>query len=116
MEIRENIQFSSYSSFTSFAADNTDKLFRYWIYKRLFTPLEQEKKYIDQSEYEDNHCVVAYIVNVIDLQNGDYLIGFLDADSVHDGCFRNIQYCKLSEIRLEWYEGDSNEYKEKDLE
>ena len=31
--------------------DTEVRVLRYWVYKRVFTPLEQEKKYVDQSEY-----------------------------------------------------------------
>ena len=96
-----------YRSFTEFANDNSKTIFRYWIYRRGFTPYEQEGKFLDESMFEDIHCRCAYIHDVIFLPDDDILIGFLDSDCANDPeAKNNIQYCKLSEIRLELYEGD----------
>lgn len=35
-----------YNSFFDFLKKNKDRIFRFWVYKRIFTPLEQEKKYV----------------------------------------------------------------------
>ena len=70
--------------------DTEVRVLRYWVYKRVFTPLEQEKKYVDQSEYEDSYCKKGIIRECVQLPDGDLLIGFQNY----------IEYYKLSEIRL----------------
>ena len=45
-----------YGDFFSFLERNKDRLFRFWVYKRMFTPLEQEMMYTDQDVYEDYHA------------------------------------------------------------
>lgn len=105
----------TYNSFPDFCRQNKNIPFRYWIYRRIFTPYEQDKKYADDSFYEDSYCKVAYINSCIDLGNGDYLIGFEDTEAFHDKEMkRSIEFCKLSEIRLEWYEHDQEWYSEEE--
>ena len=95
-------------NFSEFARRHSSDIFRYWIYRRMYTPLEQEEKDIDDGFFEDIYCKRAYIQEIIPLPDGDILIGFLDEDTIDDKCSKNVQYCKLSEIRLELYEGDKH--------
>ena len=95
-----------HKSFGEFMADNQYCIYRYWIYRRGFTPYEQDNKFMDESMFEDETCRVAYIKECIDLPDGDILLGLLDADLINNEGIISIQYCKLSEIRLEFYEGD----------
>ena len=79
-----------------------DRVFRMWIFKRMFTPYEQEEKFSDESVYEDDTCKFVMIKEIIELADGDYLIGFQDVDS--DNLY--LEYYKLSEIRLDYYQND----------
>lgn len=103
---------NNYIDFQNFALNNSDIIFRYLIYRRMFTPYEQENKFFDDGYYEDIHYNFGYIKECVPLPDGDILIGFLTTDpdfedrEVGD---RSIQFCKLSEIRLECYEGDQRE-------
>lgn len=102
-----NIETKAYRQFSDFVHDNYDKIFRYWIYRRGFTPYEQNEMFADDSMFEDSYCQTAYIRECIELPDGDILIGFLDAESaIRPVPKTDIQYCKLSEIRLEFYEID----------
>lgn len=87
----------------TFMLDNSDNTFFVLVYKRIFTPYENEKKFMDESIYEESFD--AKLVESISLGNGDYLLGFrrifdsdLDADDEKVADF--IDYYKLSEIRL----------------
>lgn len=105
-----------HSDFSQFVVYNKNTKFRYWIYRRMFTPYEQEGLFSDESMFEDIHCRLAYIHTVIILPDNDILIGFLDADFADDPeAKNNIQFCKLSEIRLEIYEGDQEEEEDGEL-
>ena len=54
--------------------DNGDRLFRYRVYRRMFTPYEQEKKYMDQSDFESDYHQFGYIEEAIDLGNGEWYL------------------------------------------
>lgn len=102
-----------YDNIAQFINDKQSDIFRYWIYRKIYTPFEQDKKYMDESIYEDDTCRCAYIRECIKLPDGDVLLGFEDAECFNDKDLkRDIQYCKLSEIRLEWYEGDQEEFED----
>lgn len=79
-----------------------DRVFRMWIFKRMFTPYEQDEKFSDESIYEDDTCKFVMIKELIELADGDYLIGFQDVD--RDDLY--IEYYKLSEIRLDYCQSD----------
>lgn len=83
--------------------DTDGRVFMYWVYKRMFTPLEQEKKYIDESQFEDAEANRGVITECVELPDGDLLLGFQNVDEDGEpttGIFRMIGYYKLSEIRL----------------
>ena len=102
-----------YGSFFEFLQKNKDRLFRFWVYKRLFTPLEQEKKYIDECVYEDTHAHTGIIRESIVLPDNDLLLGFYIpcCDTVdEEDEYKHIDYYKLSEIRMEYRPVDMEEF------
>lgn len=90
----------SYGDFETFVHDNNSTVFRYWIYKRMFTPLEQESKYIDQDEFVSSYAETGRIAELIALPDGDYLIGFVEDPDDESDTNEYIEYYKLSEIHL----------------
>ena len=104
---------AAYDSFFEFMEKNKDRLFRFLVYKRIFTPLEQEQKYMDQGEFEDYHAHTGIIKEAIILPDNDLLLGFYiisdtTADEIDE--YRHLQYYKLSEIRMEYRPVDMEEY------
>lgn len=91
-----------YGDFETFVSDMSERIFRYWVYRRMFTPLETEKKYIDQDYFEDSYCKHGVMKECIKLADNDYLIGFQDiiVDDRSITYLDGISYYKLSEIRL----------------
>ena len=79
-----------------------ERVFRMWVFKKMFTPYEQDKKFSDESVYEDDVCKYVMIKELIELPDGDLFIGFQDADN--DNLY--LEYYKLSEIRLDYYPSD----------
>ena len=79
-----------------------ERVFRMWVFKKMFTPYEQDEKFSDESVYVDDTCKCVMIKEMIELPDGDLLIGFQDADS--DNLY--LEYYKLSEIRLDYYPSD----------
>ena len=79
-----------------------ERVFRMWIFKKMFTPYEQDEKFLDESVYVDDTCKFVMIKELIELPDGDLLIGFQDTDN--DNLY--LEYYKLSEIRLDYCQSD----------
>ena len=87
------------TDFETWLLDYGDRLYRYLVYKRMFTPE-------DESEYEDNHYGLCQIAEAIEL-SGDWLLGLRTIGE--DGeIYGMIHYYKLSEIRLAFFENDQH--------
>lgn len=96
------------TDFETWLSDNQDRVFRYWVYKRMFTPEEQASQYIDQSIYEDPECEHGRIAEAVELPDGDILLGFCGVDMPEDSsAFGYIDYHKLSEISLAYAPRDN---------
>ncbi len=97
----------------AFFHQNKDRIYRFYVYKRIFTPRELEMKYIDQSEFASNMARFGLIREAIILPDKDVLLGIAEiTDSVDDirEEYRHLEYFKLSEIRLEYYPDDAAEF------
>lgn len=89
------------TNFETWLLDESDtRIFRYCIYRRVYTPLEQEKKYIDESVFEDGgRDTMAKIEEAIDMGNGNWMLGMREI--YEDGSIaHNLKYVMLNEIRL----------------
>jgi len=108
---------TTYDSFVDFIRKNSDRVFRYWVYKKLFTPYEQEKRFMDESQYEDDYANFGVVSELIPLPENDFLLGIaqvfenladLEEDHAH------IDYYKLSEIRLAYYPNEQEDFENAD--
>lgn len=97
------MQHNSFAEYLKSLPPNT--IFRLWEYKRMFTPYEQEQKFIDESPYVDDECDHIRILDVIALPDGDLLLATTGA--YDDGTY--ISYYKLSEISLAKSDKDMEE-------
>jgi hypothetical protein len=95
------------TDFLTFVLDNSDNMFRYWVKKTTFTPLEQYERYSDQSLYENDECYYAYINDAIELPDGDILLELRDWECSRED--ENYTYYKLSEIHLGRISSDNDE-------
>lgn len=86
-------------------SDNSDRIYRFVVYKKLFTPYEQEHKFMDESQFEDTHYRFGFIEEAIELGHGEWLLGFRE---IIDGEVYDINYFKLSDIQLSYFEQDQN--------
>ena len=67
---------SIYGDFETFLLDNDNRIYSYLVYKRMFTPYEQQQAFSDESQFEDGaHFTTAMIREAIPLGNGDWLLG-----------------------------------------
>lgn len=73
---KEMNKIATYNSVFEFLEKNKDRIFRFWVYKRIFTPLEMEQKYIDQGEFEECRAKLGIIREIIILPDDDLLLGF----------------------------------------
>lgn len=105
---------SVYDDIWKFFQATEERIFRFWVYRRLFTPLEQEKKYMDQSQYEETHAHFGIVREVIPLPDGDVLLGFAqlydDFADLSNEESQSLEYYRLSEIRLAYYLNDVREF------
>lgn len=97
--------------------DESERIYRFLVYRRLFTPYEQQQAFIDESQFESDYYSFGIIVEAMDLSVGDWLLGFRE---VVDGELSDeIVYYRLSEIRLSYREEDKyllNEFSEIEME
>lgn len=100
------------TDFETWFHDHGDRIYRYWIYKRMFTPEEMDKKWTDQSCYENVECFYGIIKEAIELPDGDILLGFVDP--IDNPAEKTICYYKLSQIDLSYVPEDRNEFVEDD--
>ena len=89
-----------------------ERVFRMWVFKKMFTPYEQDKKFSDESVYVDDICKYVMIKELIELPDGDLLIGFQDADSN----IEYLEYLKLSEIRLDYRPEDKERLEDEEYD
>lgn len=87
--------------------DYGDRIYRYLVYRKMFTPYECEQKYCDETEYENGgHYTLCFIEEAIDLGNSNWMLGMRD---IYDGELSDtIKYVRLDEIRLEYFECDQD--------
>lgn len=86
--------------------DNEGRIYSYLVYKKLFTPYEQEHTFMDESQFEDIQYRTALIEEAIELGNGDWLIGFREI--IDDEVCGIIHYHRLSDIQIALFEQDQN--------
>ena len=96
--------------------EGRDKIFRMYKYRKIYTPYEQDKKYSDESIFENgSYPSFVRIINAIELPDGDVLLKLLDDVPVYErtkdyeksSCI--YLYEKLSDIKLEEWEDDNKE-------
>ena len=92
-----------------------ERVFRMWVFKKMFTPYEQDEKFSDESVYVDDVCKHVMIKELIELPDGDLLIGFQDADDA-DSDNLYLEYYKLSEIRLDYRPEDKERLEDEEYD
>lgn len=99
---------------SDFLAFTHNKVVRLWKYKRMFTPYEQEKKFVDQSEYVDDLCEKVFILEVYDIC-GVPVIDYCPTDLAHfsdDGDLVASVHClaRLQDVELSIMEADTAKF------
>lgn len=87
--------------------DYDDRIIRYQVYRKMFTPYEMEMKFTDESPFEDGYYqTLGKIEEAIHLGGSEWLLGirtyFDDTEDYSGG----IEYHKLSDIKLCYWEED----------
>lgn len=87
-------------------SNHNNRIYRFVVYKKLFTPYEQEHKFMDESQFEDDHYRFGFIEEAVELGDGEWLLGFRE---VIDGeVCESIYYYRLSDIQLSCFERDQD--------
>lgn len=82
-----------------------DRIYRYLVYRKMFTPYEQQKAFADETQFDDYHYSFAKIEEAIDIGN-DWLIGMRTVDP-ETGCEEDIiEYHKLSDIKISYFKDE----------
>ena len=101
-----------YGDFETFMHDvGGDRIFQMLVYKKVYTPYEQEKKFRDESVYTDDSYQDIKIKEVVPL-DGDILLGvqpLFDYDDL-DCDKPRIEYYKMSDIELSYNPATEEEY------
>lgn len=93
------------TDFETWILDDGDRIYRYLVYKKMFTPYEQQQAFMDESVYQDDYYKLCKIEEAIDLGNGDWLLGLRQIEE--DGeIYDYVNYYKLSEISLARFDND----------
>ncbi len=96
------------------------KVVRMWKYKKMFTPLEQDKKYVDQSEFVDDVCDKVFITGIFEVF-GKVLIRYCPVDFAYideNGKFVGYSYSEfecIDDIHLAICDKDTEKLKEDGL-
>lgn len=98
---------------STFFRDSKDTVYRLWKYKKIYTPYELDKRFKDESIYEDDTCTFVKIIDIMEIPN-DILIKFrvMFDDCLYDdeknftdsGCYI---FERLSDIKLSEYDYDN---------
>jgi len=88
-------------------AESDGLVFRYQVYRRIFTPYEQQNASVFESCFESANYQFGYIEKLIPLGDSEWLIGFRE---IYEGLESGVvRFFKLSEIRLEIWDVDQEE-------
>lgn len=102
--------FDSYNSLPDFLKVNENVVFRFWVYRRVYTPYEEKNAFSDESIFESSHANFGVIRECISIGGGDFLLGIqlvYDEDfDVDNPEYDQLEYYKLSEIRLGYHRDD----------
>lgn len=107
---------SSNSGAKAFLNDFNGKVFRMWKYKRMFTPREQEHKYIDQSEFVDDECEFVFIngfYNMCGKTFVDYTPIYMEKNEENDNEYHEFE--DIDYIHLAFSKNDTKSYENGEL-
>lgn len=101
-----------YADFKKFFEQNPGRIYRYWVYRRMFTPYEQKQAYMDESFFEQSQALFGVFREVVPLPNGDLLLGMADiaedaAELSADN--RQMTYHRFSDLQLMYMPLDAQE-------
>ena len=93
--------------------DNEGRVFRFLVYRRMFTPQEQAAQYSDETFYEDGGTYQFGIIEeAVELGHGEWLSGVREiCDST---LCEIVAYYRLSEIRLHCFNKDQGVLREEE--
>ncbi len=102
-----------FQSVSDFFRSHQNDIFRFWVYRKVYTPYEQQQAFMDESMFEDSSANYGFVIECVPLGNGDFLVGFqtvADPDEIGVQSYNGlVEYYKLSEIRMGLYQPTTEE-------
>jgi len=101
-----------FPSLPDFFYTHQDDIFVFWVYRKVYTPYEQQKAFTDESIFESTYANYGHVVECVSLGGDNYLLGFrvvVDPEESMTQFFDGITYYKLGDIRLELYQPTQKE-------
>lgn len=104
---------TEFASLPGFLNTHQDDIFMFWVYRRVYTPYEQQRAFTDESVFEDTQALFGFITECVSLGNGDFMLGFrsvADPEEENVKAYNGpIEYYRLSEIRMRLYQSTTGE-------
>ena len=94
-------------------------LFRYWVYRRMYTPYEEDRKFMDETPYEETTASFGKLLKCSKLGTDDLLLEFEewlpgDYGGYEPSDYKQHRFFKLSELRLELVPYDGSNWDDED--
>lgn len=86
--------------------DESERIYRYQVYKRMFTPYEQKNAFVDESQFESDYYSFGKIEEAVELGNGEWLIGIRQI--IDNDLSDSISFYRLGDIQLSVFDDDKN--------
>lgn len=107
------VKMAEFQSVFDFFRAHQNDIFRFWVYRKVYTPYERQKAFMDESMFEDTGANYGFIVECASMGNDDFLVGFrtvADPDEIGVQSYNGpIEYYRLSEIRMGLYQPATEE-------
>jgi phage major head subunit gpT-like protein len=107
MSTEEKFETKTCNSLAAWVAAHPGRVYRYVVYKKMFTPYEQQKAFSDESQFVSDYYTYGIIEEIINLGSGEWLLGFRTI-GVDGEVFSHVEYHKLSDIKLNLFDEDQD--------
>lgn len=92
-------------SLNKWICNNQNTIYRMYEYKKVYTPYEQEHKYMDESMFISNYATFVHITEAIDI-HGDLLLRLEELNIDEMTQTGHFLIRRLSDIQLDIYNSD----------
>lgn len=89
-------------------------IFRMFEYKKIWTPYEMDQKFMDESEFKNDHSTLVKVKEAVTLPNGEILLKLRDVDDEENedddkNLHQAIYYWRnMKDIQLDQFDYDNS--------